>query len=309
MKTKLIFFTTRSIIVALGSCAIILSTAFRCDDSWDITDDEGLGSTNQLTLDEYFEQINEILYSDSARSDYNTAKEVIAAEAEGYLEQFKEASKLNVPDEVRSVHSDLVNALYDQYISNRSAAADTPDDLEATTENINAYSHYTADVGYARDDQSGAGCNLEEIAVDNNIAFDALGVCEANTGTQAEGKSIGTEENPVNEIYMLHDLIPTEGSETGRPNVDGFEYSSITAKAGVPINIVFDNRNPAPFVFNICVYNGNSERVMARQRVDGTFAFAGEKVHELSLTLEPGTYTYVDNVHPVAMRGTLTVVE
>lgn len=294
---------------AFAVCFTGLAAFSGCDYVSDVLDEIEDGEKEELSLEEYFEQINQILYSDTAQVEYSTAKEAIQAQADRYQEQYKEASAIKPPDEVAEVHIDLVQALKDQATSNEEAAENTPEDLSVTNENVNGYAHYYAAVGYARNDQAGAGCELESIADSNGIAFNALGVCEAFTPEVPNGKSIGTAEEPVKEIYILHETVESPDAELDIPNVYGFEYDSITAKAGEPIKITFDNRNPAPFVFNIAIYKRNDERVTSEQYVAGTLAYAGEKVHELTVTLEPGIYTYVDNVHPVAVRGTLTVVE
>lgn len=262
-----------------------------------------------LSLSQYFEKVSKIILTapEAAAGNYSSAKQSIEAQSNQYYKQFEQLSQIVPPSEVSEVHTELVNAVQQQAIANEQAAARTPNDAPVTNENVNKYAHYTADVGYARADESKAACELQTIATSLGLTFNSLGACGAQNEERTEGKSVGTAEQPVNNISMVHETLPDyEG--ISRPNLNGFEISSITAIAEQPIIITFDNRNPAPFVFNIAVYSGTDERVKASQYIAGTDAYAGEKVHKLTLTLSPGTYTYVDNVHPTAMRGTLKVV-
>ncbi|CCH51519.1 hypothetical protein BN8_00447 [Fibrisoma limi BUZ 3] len=262
-----------------------------------------------MSLEEYTALLNQLVAIDTSHTaSYATARESILAQAEGYRKQWEELRAVTAPVEVTESHNAFVNALEEQYKTSLDAGQNTPASLAATEENVNEYAHYHADVGYARDDQAKAGCQLQAKLKEYNLTFNAAGVCSAANNPRVQGKTAGSQQNPVNDVYMLHDIIKESDGSSIRPNVDGFEYDTIYAKADQSLTIQFDNRNPAPFVFSFSVYKGNDERVKGSDFVAGTPAYAGVRVHTLTTTLSAGTYTYVDNVHPIAMRGTLIVV-
>lgn len=108
---------------------------------------------------------------------------------------------------------------------------------------------------------------------------------------------------------MLHEAVKEPGGMFFRPNVDGFTINTIYTKANRPLTITFDNKNTEPFVYSFSIYKGNDTRFKGSDFVAGTQLYSGIRVHRLTVTLTAGTYTYVDNVYPVAMRGTLIVVD
>lgn len=248
-----------------------------------------------------------------------TTRENLKAEAERYQSQFERLDGITPPRSLEAEHARLTKALAAQALMSSYAADRTPAEIPASSDNITAWGHAVPGVGYARDDQSAAQCEMKGIADELGVTYRILGACGAAANERPAGKTAGSATAPVSNVFILHEAIPASGgAPMGRPNVDGFEYSTIYAKAGQPLTIVFDNRNPAPFVFNIAVYRGEDARVRAADLVAQTGAYAGPRVHTLhfnqpsvsgSNNLVPGTYTYVDNAHPAAMRGKLIVVQ
>lgn len=243
---------------------------------------------------------------------FNTVRAAFDAEAKTYETQFRKAAMLQPPSEIgQSVHRQLVGAFLENVAAFHAAAVSSPADAPNTDENSRRYGYRTADIGYARGDQAEVLCAIRNIARKYGARFQTLGDCDA-AGQTTPGTTAGSKEYPVNDVLIVHGTLPgfidDRGNYLPRPNVNGFAVSSIFAKAGRPLTITFDNRNPPPFQFNIAIYRGDSTRVAPFQLVDGTIVVTGEKVHVLTVTLPPGVYTYVDNVHPGPMRGKLTIV-
>ena len=102
------------------------------------------------------------------------------------------------------------------------------------------------------------------------------------------------------------------GPDTQQPSVDpnalsisardiAFSTDSLSASAGQPFQIVFDNQESAPH--NVAIYRDLAAR-------DGVFVgevFPGPRVVVYQVpALEPGTYRFICDVHP-SMEGILTV--
>ncbi|MBF6601236.1 MAG: cupredoxin domain-containing protein [Dehalococcoidia bacterium] len=83
-----------------------------------------------------------------------------------------------------------------------------------------------------------------------------------------------------------------------------FDKTAITANAGAPITITFENKD-ASVDHNIHFFEGSSA---SGKSVAATDVAAGPKTQTLNLgTLKPGTYYYQCDVHPDSMNGILTV--
>jgi len=265
-----------------------------------------------LTLQQYLDKVSAISSLHDTKT-YDTVRSALEGQAKTYDKQVQQAAALLPPEEIgQRNHRKLVMALAENAWAYRSAALQTPKDAANNEENNYRYGYHTADVGYGRGDQADALCIIRNIAKKYGSSFTTLGDCDA-AGETTPGAAVGTAQNPINDITIVHDVVPgfvdDNGNYLPRPNVNGFEISSITASSRKPITITFDNLNPPPFQFNIAVYRGNSPRVQGWELVDGTLVATGQKVHVLKLKLRPGVYTYVDNVHPTPMRGKLTVVK
>lgn len=266
-------------------------------------------SSTTAQLAEYFLQIEEVLFTRNTGTAAST-REDIELSRDTYLAQYIAASRLKVPVEARAAHRRLVESLRTQAEGARRSAQLTPASLPKTDDNVTAYGHSVPDVGYGRNDQAQAACDLKRLADALGQSLNVLGFCDQADAARPAGKTLGSPTAPVNDIYMLQDVAYDPSSGQPRPNVDGFQYSTIYAKAGKPIRIRFDNRNPRPFVFNIAIYDNpaSAERVSEPQLVVKSDAYSGVRVHTVTTTLRPGVYAYVDDVHPQAMRGRLIVV-
>lgn len=266
-------------------------------------------SSTTAQLADYFLQLDVILNTRSTGAAAST-REDIELTRDTYWAQYIAASRLKVPVEARAAHRKLEESLRTQTEGARRSAQLTPASVAKTDDNVAAYSHSVPDVGYGRDDQAQAACDLKRLADALGQTLNVLGFCDAADAARPAGKTLGSPTAPVNDIYMLQDVVYDPASGQPRPNVDGFQYSTIYAKAGKPIRIRFDNRNPRPFVFNIAIYDNpaTAERVSEQQLVAKSAAYSGVRVHTVTTTLRPGVYAYVDDVHPQAMRGRLIVV-
>jgi plastocyanin len=84
----------------------------------------------------------------------------------------------------------------------------------------------------------------------------------------------------------------------------GFQPTTLDGKAGAPFTLTFDNQdNQAPH--NVVLQNPDGSAV----QVTGDTKFftgPGKRVYQVP-ALTPGTYTFMCQVHPTTMKGTLTV--
>lgn len=265
---------------------------------------------SELPLQEYLDKLSAAsrIVDETPQS---TVRAALEAQSKVYEQQVRAAAALEPPKAARQLHRSVVDALVENVVAYRAAALMTPADAPNTLENSLRYAYRSADVGYARGDEAAALCDMRNFAKQNGARLFVLGDCGATLGGKP-GSTAGSRQQPVSNVTIVHDTVPgfvdDQGNALPRPNVDGFAVSTIYAKAGRPLTITFDNRNPAPFQFNIAVYRGDSSRVRPQQLVDGTIVAIGQKVHVLTVTLPPGVYSYVDNVHPEPMRGSLIVV-
>ncbi len=94
------------------------------------------------------------------------------------------------------------------------------------------------------------------------------------------------------------DPAPAGGTVTVVAKDLAFATPAVSAKAGSPFTIAFDNQDGAPH--NIAISDASGAKVFKGDIV------AGQKVDYQVPALAAGTYTFVCEVHP-DMKGTLTV--
>jgi plastocyanin len=113
-------------------------------------------------------------------------------------------------------------------------------------------------------------------------------------------------------MVVLAACSTASSGQVARPSIDpnavrisannlAFSTSTLTAPAGKPFQIAFDNQESAPH--NVAIYKDSS----AAEKVFGSDPFSGPAsvVYEVP-ALEPGTYFFRCDVHP-EMSGQLTV--
>lgn len=203
-------------------------------------------------------------------------------------------------------HAQLLAAVQDEQDAALLAASLTEPDLPNTGENYNARYHYPPDTGYARADRLRTRVELiyaaQALGYTGNTPFGA-------PGGLVDKPAFNTPETPVNSVTLTQSPLDVGGKLV--PNFSNFEYDTIYADTG-DFTFTFVNNNPSPFVFNIALYSLDGTDTNARVTVDNligqTDAFQGAKTHVLIVEdLTPGTYVFVDNVHPTEMRGLLIV--
>lgn len=253
--------------------------------------------------DEYFTQMADVLSYATSTDPYGgqqpaTARAQVDTAAAGYRDLLARVDAIVPPREQRDEHRAYRQALRQNLDAYLAIARTTPSD--APFAQWPAYGFADPRLGYAFGTETQAQCGLARAAAEAGVTdFPSRQACDEGpvpTGT------VGTPEAPVNDVTIVHE----PACDSRCPNLV-YAVSSITARAGQLITLTFDNRNPLPFLFNLAVYEGDRPRLVGRDQVAFTAA-DGPKVHTLTLTLEPGTYTYADNVHPYSVRGTLTVV-
>jgi len=85
-----------------------------------------------------------------------------------------------------------------------------------------------------------------------------------------------------------------------------FDKDCLSAKAGKPFPLRFDNEDTAPNLHNVAIFRGHDASGTRIQFPDAPFA--GPKVVTYSIpALTPGSYFYHCDVHPTAMQGKLIV--
>lgn len=295
MKTQQFRLKRSSIMASLAVyLLVILSGINGCKDNGE--------DPSPLSSEDYFNKMKQILsYATTtgpSEMQPATANEIIQMGLTFYQQTLDSVDILIPPNEFLQQHTNYKQALNNNIDAFRAALAQMPDN--APSEDYYKYLYQSPDAGYAFGEETDAQCDLATAATTIGITdFPSRQACYESP---QQGKSIGTAEAPVNDITILHDSTCNGTC----PNLQ-YEITSIIAKTGLPITITFNNQNPLPFLFNLAVYKGNAQKLTSSQVINVTQA-GGPKVHQLTLNLEPGTYTYADNVHPYSIRGTLTVI-
>lgn len=260
-------------------------------------------SRSATSAAEYFDQMSEILgYATSTGPEQGTAPasahEQFTMAIAAYQDLLDQAAEVDPPRQYRKLHREYRAALSANIAAFRAADARTP--YDAPTDQWYSYAYSTPALGYSFGDETQAQCDLAEAA--DAAGFEDFPSRQACDEGPSRTRTVGTAAAPVNNVTITH--VPACDGRC--PNLV-YETSSIVAKAGTPITIVFDNQNPFPFLFNLAIYKGTASTLKAGNQIAYTSA-SGPKTHTLTVTLPPGTYTYTDNVHPYSLRGTLTVV-
>lgn len=240
----------------------------------------------------------------AAESPAGSALEWLQSNRVAYAERLEILGGLTPTAEVQAIHNRYIAVLTTAVDAiDRVLALVVPTDAEETAP---AYMYRTPEFGYAFYDENAVICDLKLIATEVGVDdFPSL-LCERNVMIEiTSGVTVGSPDAPVNEIDIVHEA----GCGGLCPGIS-YSVNTIYARAGEPISITFDNRNPLPFLFNLAIYRGytQDERLRAENLIVSTYA-GGPRVHQVTLTLEPGEYTYADNVHPGLMIGRLIVVD
>jgi hypothetical protein len=300
---------------ALGVLAFSLCTALHVParaGEPDPTTNRSGSAGQSLTLTEYIRQIDPILLrNDLGSSTGNqSARQVLESNRSRYAELRGEVLALRPPAELRLSHAALVQAYSDSIVALTRYLQGVP--ASAPASESNTYLYRDAENAYAVSNVVSAGCEMDLIARDAGLTLQATRSC-ANVGRTdpAPDNALGTPLTPLSTVTLRHEalVISTPSGNFSIPRVR-YTVGRIYAKAGTPFVFNFINNNPAPFLFNLAVYQGKDEVLKRSQLVASTVASSGPGVlHTLSLNLRPGVYSFVDNVHPEPMRGTLYVVE
>ena len=124
-----------------------------------------------------------------------------------------------------------------------------------------------------------------------NALTGGAGASSAPGGSAAPAASIDTNAPTVT-------LTAPVGAAT-----TGFDPTTLTAKAGTPFTLVFDNQDTqAPH--NVVISDSGGAAVPMG---DTTFFQGPKKVSYAVPALKAGTYTFLCQVHPTVMKGTLEV--
>ena len=86
-------------------------------------------------------------------------------------------------------------------------------------------------------------------------------------------------------------------------STSGFDPKTLETAANKPFTLVFDNQDTA-VLHNLVLKNPDGSKVQVSGDT-GFFAGPGERTHEVP-ALAAGDYTYLCEVHPATMTGTLT---
>jgi hypothetical protein len=257
-----------------------------------------------LTTEQYFNAMRPLIQGPNVsqpQPGVQNAWSVTVAGRDVIRATLKKALDIKPPRPLVGVHTAYLDSLRQQEQAWTKAAARTPFDAPASDQYAYVFSDTAAGYGFGA--ETDAGCRLRDAAARSGIEnFPSRVLCYEKPKV---GKTVGTRQAPVNEVRLTNEPLP-ESAGAPCPRVD-YEVTHIVARAGAPITITFDNRNPLPCLFNLAVYKGNKARLVPDDQIAATTA-AGAKVHTLTLTLEPGRYAFADNVHPYVMRGVLDVV-
>lgn len=239
---------------------------------------------------------------DNVTYQQGTAIEELQANRDAYQSRLDTLNALEVPDEAADIHPGYVDTLARAVVALDAAIAAA--EPTAAAESGPAYLYHGPDFGYVFDDENASICALKAIAREHGITdFPSL-LCD-RVLDNPQGETAGSPDAPVQEVYIVHEA----GCNGMCPGIT-YAVSTIYARAGEPLTITFENRNPLPFLFNLAVYRGYdpTQRLTGENLIVSTNA-GGPRTHTVSLTLEPGLYTFADNVHPGVMQGQIIVVE
>jgi hypothetical protein len=230
---------------------------------------------------------------------FDSARATLQPRADFYRQLQSQFESVTPPAEAQEAHDAYIAATVQNAEALQAAVDRTPED--APPEEVERYEYANADIGYAFVAETNAKCAL-------NRVFDSYGFepyvferwCEP---APRSGASLGTEDEPVNAISLVH----TVSTRPGHPNM-WFDTTDITTSASEPLVFTFENQNPEPYLFNLAIYEGTPESLEGLEPIAQTVADTGAFTQTLEVELEPGTYTYADNVHAYSMRGMLTVL-
>jgi hypothetical protein len=230
---------------------------------------------------------------------FESARETLGVRADFYGQLLAAFEGVTPPLEAASAHEGYMAAAAENAMVLRAAAERAPAD--APPEDVAQYEYADADTGYAFVAETNAKCAL-------NRVFDSAGFAPYEFQRWCDpaprsGTSVGTADAPVNEVAFVHEPV----DRPAHPNM-WFDITDVTASSKAPIRLTLENRHPEPYFFNLAIYEGNPETLKGLKPVAQTVAATGAFVETLEVDLEPGVYTYADNVHAYSMRGTLTVV-
>jgi plastocyanin len=227
-----------------------------------------------------------------------SARQVLAAAAESYRRLGETFAAVRPPAAAEAAHEDYVAAAEKNVVAFEAALARTPEDAPGTAAFQQLYAD--PDAGYAFVAETNAKCAL-------NRVFDSTGFAPHDFRRWCDpqprpGESVGTRQDPVQEVTLT---VPPDARE-GYPNM-WFDVTRVVAASGT-VTVTFENGNPPPYLFNVAVYRGNPRSLEGHRPIAQTSVSSGPTTQVLEVELEPGVYTYADNVHPYSMRGTLVVV-
>jgi hypothetical protein len=274
----------------------------------DLTSDEPTG--DELTMGYYYSWVAETLSfaigeisagppPGGAVPEFESARQALEVRA-GFYDQLRSTFEgVDPPAAAREAHQAYIDAAALNASVLRAAAERAPAD--ASPEEVEQYEYANADTGYAFVAETNAKCALNRVFDSSGFApYEFQRWCDP---APRAGTALGTEDAPVNEVAFIHE--PSD--RPSHPNM-WFDVTEITASASAPITFTLENRNPEPYLFNIAIYEGTPESLEGLEPIAQTVAATGAFTQTLEVDLEPGAYTYADNVHAYSMRGTLTVV-
>ena len=232
------------------------------------------------------------------------APKTAAAQLDGAISYTRDLGRrfaqVRPPRHFAAAHADYRQALALQLKTFREARGRTT--ANAPFEDYFDALYGVADSSYAFVAESDAKCELNDAADSWGYAtYDFQRFCRP---TPRPGRSVGSSASPVNRVTIVLDEY---GDGTTLPNL-WYPITRITASSKRPIALTFDNRNTAPFLFNLAIYRGTPADLTGHRPIAVTHAGSGPEVQHLTVRLAPGTYTYTDNVHAYSVRGVLEVV-
>jgi plastocyanin len=227
-----------------------------------------------------------------------TARQVLAGAAESYRVLGETFAAVRPPTAAETAHEEYLAAAEQNVEAFEAALARTPEDAPGAAAFEQLYAD--PDAGYAFVAETNAKCALNRVFDGTGFApYDFRRWCEPQP---RPGESVGTRQDPVQEVTLT---VPADARE-GYPNM-WYDVTRVVAGSGT-ITLTFENGNPPPYLFNVAVYRGNPRSLEGHRPIAQTTVGSGPATQVLEVELEPGVYTYADNVHPYSMRGTLVVV-